>query len=201
MCVCVCVYWRGVSYLGHSVKKSAIKFELKTDRPSRGRSLTLDVLWIGPLGLQIGQAVCYLRAVADSSAPKSARTVIPTAQWERGSGRTGHPPGRGGQCGAGLLCGTHVLPITPFCILPLLIHSKQNYCVYIVYCNILQKYYHKLHCRVYYNIGGKSVVNRNSAHQIHKLSYFLGKWGAGRQKEGDTIQRCLSPACDVYFTH
>ena len=124
VCVCVCVYWRGVSYLGHSVKKSAIKFDLKTDRPSRGRSLTLDVLWIGPLGLRIGQAVCYLHVVADSIAPKSARTVIPTAQWERGSGRTGHPPGHGGQCGVGLLCGTHVLPITPFCILPLLIHSK-----------------------------------------------------------------------------
>ena len=108
VCVCVCVYWRGVSYLGHSVKKSAIKFELKTDRPSRGRSLTLDVLWIGPLGLRIGQTVCYLHAGADSSAPKSARTVISTAQWERGSGRTGHPLGPGGQwgwdCPAGLMC-------------------------------------------------------------------------------------------------
>ena len=107
------------------------------------------------------------------------------------------PPRAWWPVGMGLPCWTHVLPITPFCILPLLVHSKQNYCVYIVYCNILQKYYHKLHCRVYYNIRGKSVVNRNSAHQIHKISYFLGKWGAGWQKE----RRCLSPACDVYFTH
>ena len=98
------------------------------------------------------------------------------------------------ECHAGLLC----CPSCRFCIFPFLIHSKQKYYVYIVYCNILQIYYHKSHCIVYYNIPGKCV--RSSAHQIHKVSYFLGKWGAGRGKEGDTLRRCLSPACDVYFT-